>query len=41
MYKKMEEAEIKDIPDFQPFEEINIVVLETKQHKRVRLVVVD
>ena len=41
MIKKMEEAKNSDIPNFQPFEEINIVDLETKQHKRVRLVAVD
>jgi hypothetical protein len=29
----MDEAENKDIPDFQPFEEIHIVDLETKEGK--------
>ncbi|BBO78883.1 hypothetical protein DSCW_63000 [Desulfosarcina widdelii] len=41
MIKKMEQAENKDIFDFQPFEEIHIVDLETKKGKRVRLVAVD
>ena len=41
MIKQMDEAENKDIPDFQPFEEINIVDLETKKEKTVRLVAVD
>ena len=41
LIKKMNEAECKDIPDFQPFEEINIVDLETKKEKTVRLVAVD
>jgi hypothetical protein len=41
MIKQMDEAENKDIPDFQPFEEINIVDLETKEEKTVRLVTVD
>ena len=41
MIIKMDEAENKDIPNFQPFEEINIVDLETKKEKTVRLVAVD
>ena len=41
MIKKMDQAETKDIPDFQPFEEINMVELETKKEKTVRLVAVD
>ena len=41
MIKKMKQAENKDIPDFQPFEEINMVELESKKEKTVRLVAVD
>jgi hypothetical protein len=41
MIEKMDGAENKDIPEFQPFEEINIVDLETKKEKTVRLVAVD
>ena len=41
MIEKMDQAENKDIPDFQPFEEINMVELETKKHKRARLVAVN
>jgi hypothetical protein len=41
MIEKMEQAENKDIPDFQPFEEICIVDLKSKEGKRVRLVAVD
>jgi hypothetical protein len=41
MIKKMEQVESKDIPDFQAFEEINIVDLETKKEKTVRSVAVD
>ena len=41
MIKKMEQAENKDIPDFQPFDEIRLVDLKTKKEKLVRLVAVD
>ncbi len=41
MIKQMEQAENTDIPNFQPFEELRIVDLETKEEKLVRLVAVD
>ena len=41
MIKKMDEAENKDIPDFQLFEEICIVDLKANVEKTVRLVAVD
>ena len=33
MITQMEQAEDKDIPNFQPFEELRIVDLETKEEK--------
>ena len=41
MIKKIEKAENTDIPNFQPFEELRIVDLESKEEKTVRLVSVD
>lgn len=41
LIKKMKQAENTVIPDFQPFEELRIVDLDTKEEKTVRLVAVD